>query len=76
MRTGIWVVFIVFLTTVVPSLGLCASPAHIQAHVTLNGQALGRTLADQDLLLEAWEEGAKSGRPPRFRWRAHKKRHR
>jgi hypothetical protein len=59
MRTGIGVVLIAFLVTAVPNLGLCASPAHIQAHVTLSGQALGRTLANQDLLLEAWEEGAK-----------------
>jgi hypothetical protein len=33
--------------------------AHIRAQLSIKGQALGRTLADQQLLLEAWEDGAK-----------------
>ena len=42
-----------------PGLASSAPLAHIQARIVLEGQALGRSLANQEVHLEAWEEGSR-----------------
>lgn len=52
-------VLAVFLTMVLVKPVLSVPLAHIQAQLSMKGQALGSTLADQQVFLEAWEDGAK-----------------
>lgn len=59
MRLSIAGAFGVFLAFFVPGLASSAPLAHIQARVVLEGQALGRSLANQEIILEAWEDGSK-----------------
>ena len=59
MRLSIAGAFGVFLAFFVPGLASSAPLAHIQARVVLEGQALGRSLANQEIFLGAWEDGSK-----------------
>lgn len=49
-----------FLILSSSTLARSAPLAHIQGLIALEGKALGRSLAHQELIMEAWEEGSKA----------------